>query len=544
MPDAMPGTTSSPRRGRVPGPLLGFAALTAAVMAIVASLLLATGAPEPRLDPAHRGGGGAAARSGVSGGTRRGSGATAASPVDGQVTLARGRVSTRVPGSFLGVSTEYWTVPIWAGHMRLLRRVLALLSADGPVRLRIGGDSADRVIWAPRRELPEWVFELTPSWLAQTSRIVRTAHVKLILDLNLVTATPAAAARWARSAVNRLPTGSITAFEVGNEPDIYSRRAWLRITAGPGVPALPQRITAASYARSFLLYSRALSAAAPGVPLLAPALAEPQRNFGWVTTLLRAPHPDLAGITAHRYPYSACARPGSPTFPTIARILSEQATVSMGRTALTVERISDRARLPLWLTEINSVTCGGTRGVSDTFATALWAPDALMELVRAGVEAASVHVRADAINMAFSLTDRGLVAHPLFYGMLLFERALGPGAIMVPVHLSAPASRHLKAWAIRIDGGVMHVLLLDKGDRPARVRLRLALAGSASVQRLLAPTISSTAQVSLAGQHLTPAGTWAGRQRVQTVSPASGGYVIALPRYSAALVTARLRPGS
>ena len=126
-------------------------------------------------------------------------------------------------------------------------------------------------------------------------------------------------------------------------------------------------------------------------------------------------------------------------------MLSENATVSMGRTALTVEHISDRAGLPLWLTEINSVTCGGTKGVSDTFATALWAPDALFELVRAGVESASAHVRADAINMAFSLTRKGLVAYPLFYGMVLFARMLGPGAQLIPLHLAAPAALHLKA---------------------------------------------------------------------------------------------------
>ena len=464
-------------------------------------------------------------------------------PVDARVTLGAGPPVT-VPSSFLGVSTEYWTIPVWARRMGLLRRVLAMLSQDGPIRLRIGGDSADRALWAPTKELPEWVFELTPSWLRQTSQIVGKTHVKLILDLNLVTSTPALAARWAKTAVARLPQGSITAFEAGNEPDIYSRRAWQRITSGPGVPPLPSRITATSYAGSFASYANALAKVAPGVPLLAPALAEPQKNYGWVTKLLQAPHPGLAAITAHRYPYDACAKRGSQTFPTIARVLSENATVSMGRTALTVEHISDRAGLPLWLTEINSVTCGGTKGVSDTFATALWAPDALFELVRAGVESASVHVRADAINMAFSLTRKGLVAYPLFYGMVLFARMLGPGAQLIPLHLAAPAALHLKAWAVRLNGGVMHILLLDKGGRSVRVRLELPFTGTATVQWLTAPKVTSTGQVTLGNQHLTRAATWAGTPRTETVASTTKGYVISAPRYSAALVTAQLRPGS
>ena len=463
-------------------------------------------------------------------------------PVDAQVTLGAGSPVT-VPSSFLGISTEYWTIPVWARQMGLLDRVLALLSQDGPIRLRIGGDSADRVQWAPTRELPEWVFELTPSWLRQTSQIVRQTHVKVILDLNLVTSTPVLAARWAKTAVARLPQSSITAFEIGNEPDIYSRRAWQRITAGPGVPTLPRRMTATSYARSFASYANVLAKVAPGVPLLAPALAEPQKNYGWVTKLLQAPHPGLAGITAHRYPYSACAKRGSPTFPTIARVLSENATVSMGRTALTVEHTSDRAGLPLWLTEINSVTCGGTKGVSNTFATALWAPDALFELVRAGVESANVHVRANAINMAFSLTRKGLVAYPLFYGMVLFARMLGPGARLIPVHLAAPAALHLKAWAVRLSSGVTHVLLLDKGGRSARVRLKLPFTGTATVERLTAPKVTSTGHVTLGNQHLTRVATWAGTPRTETVAPTANGYLISVPRYSAALVTAQLRAG-
>jgi hypothetical protein len=449
-----------------------------------------------------------------------------------------------VPSSFLGVSTEYWTIPVWARQMGLLRRVLGMLSQDGPIRLRIGGDSADRALWAPTKELPEWVFELTPSWLAQTSEIVGQSHVELILDLNLVTSTPALAARWAGTAVASLPKRSIIAFEIGNEPDIYSRREWQRITAAAGVPPLPSRITATSYARSFASYANALAKAAPGVPLLAPALAEPQKNYGWVTKLLRARHPGLVGITAHRYPYDACARRGSPTYPTIARVLSQNATAGMGRTALRVEHISDRGGLPLWLTEINSVTCGGSKGVSDTFATALWAPDALFELIRAGVESASVHVRADAINTAFSLTRHGLVAHPLFYGLLVFARMLGPGAQLIPLHLAAPAALHLKAWAVRLSSGAIHVLLLNKGGRSVHVRLELPFQGAANLQRLTAPKVSSTGSVTLGNQHLTSGATWTGTPRTDAVAPTGNGYVISVPRYSAALVTAQLRPGS
>jgi hypothetical protein len=38
--------------------------------------------------------------------------------------------------------------------------------------------------------------------------------------------------------------------------------------------------------------------------------------------------------------------------------------------------LAHRAGFPFRLTEQNSVTCGGLAGVSNTFATALWAPAA------------------------------------------------------------------------------------------------------------------------------------------------------------------------
>jgi hypothetical protein len=66
--------------------------------------------------------------------------------------------------------------------------------------------------------------------------------------------------------------------------------------------------------------------------------------------------------------------------------------------------LAHRAGLPFRLTELNSVTCGGRLGVSDAFATALWAPDALSALLQTGVDGVNVHVRTGAITV--DLTKR------------------------------------------------------------------------------------------------------------------------------------------
>lgn len=467
-----------------------------------------------------------------------------------EVTIgARARMQA-IPRSFLGLSTEYWALPLWQRHASLLATVLSLLRVpgNGPLILRIGGDSADEAFWEPRlRKIPEWVVELTSSWLQEARALVDASDVRLILDLNLVTAPPAIAAQWARAAETALPARSIAGFEIGNEPDIYDRQYWQSIVSGRGFgdeidEILPRRLSAADYARDFRSYAHVLSAAAPGVPLLGPAVANPSRHVSWISRLLKGAPSGLRTVSAHRYVYSACALPGSAGYPTIARVLSENATAGMAGSLRTGIRKAHRAGLSYRLTELNSVTCGGRPGVSDTFATALWAPDAMFELIRAGVDAVNVHVRPRTTNLAFSLTAKGLTAHPLLYGLMLFTRTLGADPQLVQLRLRAPRSLHLKAWAVRVRGNTLHVLLIDKGSRSAAVFLHLPAAGPATVQRLLAPSVTSRSGVTLDGRQLSAEGSWQGTPPTETITPGVHGYELTIPRRSAALMSVPLAP--
>jgi hypothetical protein len=191
------------------------------------------------------------------------------------------------------------------------------------------------------------------------------------------------------------------------------------------------------------------------------------------------------------------------------------------------------------MTELNSVTCGGRPGVSDTFATALWAPDALFELMRAGVDGVNIHVRADAVNAAMVPDDGRLRMHPLIYGLILFARALGADPVLRAVSVHEAPALHLKAWAVQVHGGALHVLLINKGAKPASVDVRAPAAAGVTVQRLLATSPYAKTGETLSGQTLTAAGTWRGRKVVQTIVPGLAGYAVAVPATSAALVTLR-----
>src|SRR5205823_3666777 len=218
----------------------------------------------------------------------------------------------------------------------------------------------------------------------------------------------------------------------------------------------------------------------PQVPLLAPALANPVASRKWIATLLAGPHPGLGEVSGHRYPYSGCALRGWRLYPTIERILSEHATAGTAHALTPVVKLAARAGLPFRLTEINSITCGGLAGVSNSFATALWAPDAVFEYVRTGARGVNLHARVDAINDPFTFDARGgLVVHPLLYGLILFARSLGPNARLVRTQWRASAPR-LKAWAVAVGRSTLHVLLLNKGPSTISVTMTLPAGRRAS----------------------------------------------------------------
>ncbi|MGH2895508.1 MAG: glycosyl hydrolase family 79 C-terminal domain-containing protein, partial [Solirubrobacteraceae bacterium] len=255
-------------------------------------------------------------------------------------------------------------------------------------------------------------------------------------------------------------------------------------------------------------------------------------------------------VSIHRYPYTACPRRRRTRgYATIGRLLSRAATTGMADALRPAIRTAHRAGLPLRLTELNSVNCGGRPGVSDAFATALWAPGALFALLRASVDGINIHVRASAINAPFAITARGLTARPLLYGLILFARALGPSARLVRIESRHPRAAAVSAWAVRVGRDTLHVLLIDRGRRSLRVSLRVPGTGAAGVQRLLAPSPDSRTGVTLGGQSLAPDGSWRGRPVREQVAPRRGRYVVGVPRQSAALLTVRLstdvtrRPG-
>jgi hypothetical protein len=169
--------------------------------------------------------------------------------------------------------------------------------------------------------------------------------------------------------------------------------------------------------------------------------------------------------------------------------------------------------------------------------------------MRAGLEGVNLHARVESINRPFSFDSHGLQTRPLLYGLILFKRMLGAHARLVPVRLQSSRSLHLKAWAVREGAttsslNTLNVLLINKGRNSALINLHLPTVGPATVQRLLAPSASSTSGVTLAGQQLDGHAAWQGKQQLETVSPTQRGYALRVAGESAALLTVKIAPST
>ena len=203
--------------------------------------------------------------------------------------------------------------------------------------------------------------------------------------------------------------------------------------------------------------------------------------------------------------------------------------------------------------EGNSVSCGGAPGVSDVFASALFAADVMMETAAIGVQQWNWHGGPGAhytpVSFARPPAPPGPPdVRPLFYGMWAFTQATAGNSSVLEAEVAASNSL-IKLWATAEGGssGVFRVLAIHKDyNATAAAAVRVAVpAGLAAAQpgrllRLLAPNVTSPTGVSWGGQTFDGSadGLPLGPQVAETV-PAVGGstFFFTLPPASAALLT-------
>ncbi|MFZ0089107.1 MAG: glycosyl hydrolase family 79 C-terminal domain-containing protein [Solirubrobacteraceae bacterium] len=451
-------------------------------------------------------------------------------------------VGRPIPSGFVGMSIELKALEEYTGtnpaaiDPAFVRLLQDIAPEQTPV-LRVGGDSTDWSWWpTPHTRRPGGVrYTLTPNWMRVARALDTELHAKMILGVNLEADNRAIAAAEAHAMVDQIGAGNIEALELGNEPELYGTFSWYRSTTGQLIAGRPRGYDE----RDFISDYSSLAPTLPDVPLAGPSSGAPE----WLAQLgaFLSDEPRVRLATVHAYPLKHCTK---SKVVTSGELLADASSHGLAELIAPLVTVAAAHHVPLRIDELNGISCGGTRGVSDTFTSALWVLDTLFELARVGVGGVNIHTVPGAINEILGpQLARGtwqVRVHPEFYGMVMFAQAAPPGSHLLRV--SSKVAPGVKVWATRTPSGAIHVIVINKRLRgPATLSLRIASAhGVAIAEQLLAPGVHATGGVTLGGQSFgsaTTTGALAGAPSRIAISPSGGAYGVRLPAASATMLT-------
>jgi hypothetical protein len=436
-----------------------------------------------------------------------------------------------VPRSFLGLSLELSSLGRVARYAQR-GDFVTLLRSLGHGVIRFGGVSADtRVAWTDRvTPRPSWASGvLEVGELRRLRTLAIRSGWRILLTIGLAHYDVRTAAREAKAAKAALG-GSLAALELGNEPNAYVQHG-LR----------PASWTLSQYSSQVAAYRRAIAKAAPGVPLAGPDVSGSRAFERWGRREAIRLHPAL--LTGHHYPLGCHDVPA----PTIAGLLSAQVRQAEAVSLRRYMSVSRAARIRLRLDETNTVSCGGRAGISDTFASALWAVDYVARTMAAG--AAGINLHGDPANcQGYSpvcgstperLAKGALTAQPEWYGLLLDRALIGDRPLRTI--LSSPGQANVDVTALLAGDGALHLAIVDDdppGAQGAVMSLHVGRRfGAARVLALTAPSLAAKSGVELGGQTVGGDGSWREPRRLRALPNRGGTITLTLSPSSAVLVT-------
>jgi hypothetical protein len=401
-----------------------------------------------------------------------------------------------IPANFVGLSYEKSDIArpgMFTGANSKLRN---LLTNFGTGVLRFGGGSVEETDWAPAGNAQPGSNTITPNDYANLAAFAQSAGWKLIIGLRLAHFDPAAAASEAASA-SQAAGASLLSFEIGNEPDEYPRQG------------LKQSYSYTDFRTDFEAYAGAIKNAVPSATFSGPATADLPTVQTWTAPFLRDEGAQVAFASHHTYPLGPTnlEPAGSSRYATVSSLLSP-ATMRDVITELDQLQVASVAHGKQYrITETNSTYAGGQKGVSDVFASALWAVDYLFTLAQHNAQGADFHVGYNATYAPILRQNGDYLPQPLYYGMLFFHTA-AQGRLVNSVLQSNGANA--SAYATKQSGGVSVTIVNKEPARALDVRISTEVPYTqASTLRLTAASLTSQSGVLLGGGGIGSDGRWA-----------------------------------
>jgi hypothetical protein len=444
-------------------------------------------------------------------------------------TVRTDRPARAIAADFMGLGYEISSVSrpgLMSAGNRVYVQLVRTLSTRGVIR--IGGNTSDFARYSPAEAPVSSAFGtvVNDAVLKDLGGFLEATRWKLIWGLDLGKGSEADAIAEAQ-AVLSIAGKNLLAFEIGNEPDLFSN-------AKHRNPGYSYDDWLAEYRR----YKTALRARLPGIPFAGPDAAG---KTDWVTRFAADEGKDAVLLTQHYY------REGQNPTSTIEKLLGPDPKLQPRLDQLSA--VSKSSGLPYRICEVNSFSGGGRPGVSDTMAGALWVLDYMFTLASNGCAGVNMETGVNHRDFISSYSPIGddeqghYSAKPEYYGMLAFSLA-GKGQLLETemdasaAEVTTYATTYAKIYATQSDRGALTLTLLNKGAESCGLTVTIGSrmdGKKASVIRLIAPAVDAKTGVTLGGAEVTTAGTWK-PAKSEVVQVRKGQLGIDLPAASAAIV--------
>jgi hypothetical protein len=389
--------------------------------------------------------------------------------------------------------------------------------------LRIGGSTSDYDQWKPGHvaRTASWSAPVDPdNGQTGTLRAVvdKTAIDELrgfldatgwkaICGVDLGHGSPEAAADEAAYVVRTLGP-ALTALQIGNEPDLFSR------------DIRKSSYGFADYFDEWQSFAAAIRRRTPDAPLAGPDISS---EIAWADQFAKRAH-GIQLLTSHYYPEGPPESPDSD----ITHLL--QPDTELQKQMQHLVGVAKSVNVPYRMAEGNSCYNGGKAGVSDAFASALWGADFMLLLAQLGV--AGVNFHGGGQGFYTPIAGGGSVpfqVRPLYYGML-FYRKFASGSL-VPCRFD-PGGVNATAYTCFSPN---HRLALAIINKDLKQDLYVKLDGAVFRQpsrtiTLEAPGADSKTGITLGGREVSD-GAWR-----PIDSPRSPDAELLVPRTSAVLL--------
>jgi hypothetical protein len=403
--------------------------------------------------------------------------------IDSAMSLAK------VPADYMGLSYESGQLAypdFFSQKNTALIQMFHTLSPSGV--LRLGGNLSEFTLWSETEPSPPpdanglvgpdpghrepRTFTITPHSIRNLQGFLRATGWRCIYGLNLGGGTVEQALAEG-GYVARTLGRQLIAVQFGNEPDLFKHRdegnkPW----------------TFDEYLTKWKTFRAAFREKLPQVAVAGPDTAF---NQTWVKQFLEAVPKEIEFATSHYYPL------GPPTNPAMTIDLLLHPGAKFDHDCSQALDSAKAAGLPFRMTEGNSCFNAGKPGVSDTFASALWAGDFCLQMAALGCVGVNLHGGANGYYSPIvgSITT-GFTARPEYYGLMLAQEFAG--RTLKKTTLEAQGG-NITAYAAGGEAATRLVAVFNKDERDAEVTIADSTSGErqATVARLEASGIGASA---------------------------------------------------